>query len=175
MPAPNYWLADVLVTVHLGFVAFVVVGQLLILVGWACGWGWVRNFWFRLVHLTSIAVVAAEGMAGVTCPLTTWETNLRGGNLHDVEGSVWLGRVSNRILFYQVSPENAVWFQRGHIAFGALVLGTFLLAPPRRPRRRAAAPDVAAAAGNGPRPGPAHGVSAGELVAAGPGTPVRSG
>jgi hypothetical protein len=163
-PTPNYWLADVLVTAHLAFVAFVVVGQLLILVGWVCGWGWVRNFWFRLVHLTAIGVVAAEGLAGEECPLTTWERNLRGGNLHNVEGSVWLGRVSNRILFYQVSQENMVWFQRGHIAFGVFVFGTFVLVPPRGPRRR---PAPTAPAGppapEGPPPEPAQAVAAGDL------------
>jgi hypothetical protein len=70
-------LADLLVTIHLAFVAFVVVAQLLILVGWLARWGWVRNFWFRAVHLLCIAFVAVEAVGGIQCPLTTWEHDLR--------------------------------------------------------------------------------------------------
>jgi hypothetical protein len=140
---PNILKADVLVTLHLAFVAFVVVGQLLIVVGAVCGWKWVRDFWFRAIHLLSIGVVAAEGLAGVECPLTGWERDLRGGNLFATEGSCWLGRVANGILFYQIDPSNVKYFQYGHIAFGVLVLLTFLLAPPRLPwrKRPAAAPE----------------------------------
>ena len=142
MPAtPNYPLADVLVVIHLAFVAFVVIGLLLILAGGVCRWGWVRNFWFRLIHLAAIAVVAAEGLAGVECPLTTWERQLRWDDLHDVEGSVWVARVSNKVLYYPVGEEELAWFVRGYVAFGVLVLATFFLVPPRAPwRRRAARP-----------------------------------
>jgi hypothetical protein len=176
MPA-DVLMADVLVTIHLAFVAFVVLGLLLILVGRACGWRWVRNFWFRTVHLLSIAVVAAEGLAGVECPLTGWERQMRGPSAKAADARVaagvaagalaqpvgqpwnaigvtavedttrpkasydalfytaessWVGRVSNKILFYQV--PDPTWFQRGHIIFGVLVLLTFVLAPPRFPR-----------------------------------------
>ena len=41
-------LADSLLVVHFAFVAFVVVGFILILAGLWCGWKWVRNFWFRI-------------------------------------------------------------------------------------------------------------------------------
>jgi hypothetical protein len=142
MPA-NILKADVLVTVHLAFVAFVVLGQLLILVGWGCGWKWVRNFWFRSIHLLSIGVVAAEGLGGIECPLTRWERELRQPSAEAADfpkdsliyraESSWVGRVSNAILFYEVQPDEVVWFQRGHIAFGVLVLLTFVVAPPRFP------------------------------------------
>jgi hypothetical protein len=125
--------ADILVTIHLVFVAFVVVGQLLILVGWLRGWRWVRNFTFRVIHFLSIAVVAAEGVAGIVCPLTEWERQLRGGDLFDVSEACAVGRVANRILFYQ---GDHAWFQRAHITFGVLVLLTFIMAPPRWPGRR---------------------------------------
>jgi hypothetical protein len=70
-------LADVVVTVHFLFMLFVLVAQLLIAVGWVLRWEWVRNFWFRLVHLASIGVVAAQALAGIVCPLTTLERYLR--------------------------------------------------------------------------------------------------
>lgn len=122
--------ADILVTIHLGFVAFVVVGQFLILAGWFLGWDWTRNFSFRVVHLLAIGFVAAEALAGLECPLTTWERDLRGGYLRDVEEASWIGRTANRILFHEADH---FWFRLGHITFACLVLLTFVLAPPRLP------------------------------------------
>ena len=48
-----------------------------ILVGLVFRWGWVRNFWFRIIHLAMIGVVTLESLAGIACPLTTWEQSLR--------------------------------------------------------------------------------------------------
>jgi hypothetical protein len=70
-------LADIVVTVHLLFVLFVLIAQLFIVAGWLLRWSWVRNFWFRLLHLGSIGVVAGQAVAGIECPLTTVERDLR--------------------------------------------------------------------------------------------------
>ena len=51
------YLADGLVALHVAYVAFIVLGQLLILAGLVFRWQWVRNFWFRLAHLVAIAIV----------------------------------------------------------------------------------------------------------------------
>jgi hypothetical protein len=64
-------LADILVTVHLAFMLFVVIAQMLIVAGWLLRWNWVRNFWFRMVHLLSIAVVAGQAGLRIECPLAT--------------------------------------------------------------------------------------------------------
>src|SRR3712207_3169487 len=69
--------ADVVVTAHFAFVAFVIIGQLLILAGAIFGWAWIRNFRFRALHLASILVVVLEALGGVVCPLTSWEQSLR--------------------------------------------------------------------------------------------------
>ena len=50
------FLADLTVVVHVAYVAYVVVGQALIMVGWGVGWRWVRNFWFRTTHLLAIVL-----------------------------------------------------------------------------------------------------------------------
>ncbi len=70
-------LADAVVALHLGYVAFVLVALLLTLIGISLRWQWVRNLRFRLVHLIMVEVVALEGAFGILCPLTTWETKLR--------------------------------------------------------------------------------------------------
>ncbi len=48
--------ADALLALHVSFVAFVIFGLVLIVVGGLRGWGWVRNRWFRIAHLAAIGV-----------------------------------------------------------------------------------------------------------------------
>ena len=69
--------ADLVVTFHVSYIAFVVLGMLAILVGIARGWAWVRNPRFRVAHLVAIAIVAVQALLGVACPLTTLENALR--------------------------------------------------------------------------------------------------
>lgn len=72
----EFW-ADVIVAVHLGYMAYVVLGMLAIIIGMLLSWQWIRNPWFRLTHMAMILVVAFEALVEFTCPLTTWEHNLR--------------------------------------------------------------------------------------------------
>ena len=66
-------LADIIVAIHFAYVSYVVVGELLIILGILLKWQWIRNFWFRVSHLAMIVVVALEAVVGFRCPLTTWE------------------------------------------------------------------------------------------------------
>jgi hypothetical protein len=133
------YLADALAAVHLAFVCFVLFGQLAILAGWPLRWGWVRNFWFRSLHLLAIAIVAAESLLKIDCPLTIWEQDLRALAGQDVNrGATFVGELVRRVLFYQ--PEDQSIFTKCYVAFALLVLLTFVMVPPRLPRRRRAAP-----------------------------------
>lgn len=129
-------MADAVVAVHLGFVAFVVVGQLLILVGLFAGWGWVRNPWFRSLHLLSIGIVVAECAFHYQCPLTTWEHQLRELASENVEEPTFIGWLLHRVMFFDFDLDVLPYY---YAAFGGIVLGTFLLGPPRLPWRRKAA------------------------------------
>ncbi|MHC4513808.1 MAG: DUF2784 domain-containing protein [Planctomycetota bacterium] len=131
-------LADLIVAVHLGIVLFVLVGQLLILIGWPLRWRFVRNLWFRLAHLLVILVVAVQAAGGVLCPLTTWELELRHEAGQRGEEGTFVGRLLRDLLYVDVPSEtlNIVY-----IAFAGLVLLSLFLVPPRwRWRRRAAQP-----------------------------------
>ena len=77
-PSTLYLLAaDAMLLLHVLFVAFVVIGLLLVFIGGAFHWRWVRNPWFRLIHLLAIAVVVFQSWIGVICPLTTLEMAFR--------------------------------------------------------------------------------------------------
>ena len=123
-------LADVIVAVHFAYVAFVIVGLVLTLVGAALHWRWVRNFWFRAIHLAMIGVVVAEAWCGVVCPLTTWENDLRQLAGQAVYRGGFIANVLHEALFFDAEP----WvFTICYSLFGLAVLGTFYLAAPRLP------------------------------------------
>ena len=120
--------ADVVVLLHFGYVGFVVAGQLLILVGILLKWSWIRNAWFRFLHLAAIAIVVAESVLGITCPLTTLEQHLRIKAGQATYRGDFVGNLVHDLMFYDLEP----WvFTIAYTLFGLLVLGTFVLAPPR--------------------------------------------
>jgi hypothetical protein len=122
-------LADLIVVVHSAYVAFVLVGQLLTLVGWWRGWEWVRNYWFRVAHLVAITIVALEAVFNVACPLTTWEQHLRGLAGDEVSHGTFVGDLLDRLIFVDAPP----WaFTAAYVGFALLVGATFYFVPPRR-------------------------------------------
>lgn len=78
MPIGAHVLADLLLVVHFCIAAFITAGFVLIPLGAAVGWRWVRQRRLRLLHAGAIAFVALESLAGMACPLTVWEAALRG-------------------------------------------------------------------------------------------------
>jgi Protein of Unknown function (DUF2784) len=118
-------MADVLLVVHFAIAAFIVGGLVVVWIGAALGWRWVRNPWFRYAHLAAIGFVAAEGLLGIACPLTVWEDMLRGG----VQAESFVGRWVQRLLFYR-APE---WvFATAYALWAAATLLTLKLVAPRR-------------------------------------------
>ncbi len=121
------FLADATVAVHVAYVLFVILGQLAILLGLACGWSWIRNRWFRLAHCAAILYVALEAIFAIDCPLTVWEYKLRRWAGQDPSGETFMGRLLHELLFYQ----GPTWvFTSCYISFALLVLGTLVFAPP---------------------------------------------
>jgi polyferredoxin len=117
--------ADALLVFHFCIAAFVVAGLILVWIGAALRWRWVRNPWFRYLHLAAILFVAAQALLGMACPLTVWEDALRGG----ASAESFVGRWVRRLLFYQ-GPE---WiFTVAYAAWAAATAATLALVPPRR-------------------------------------------
>ena len=133
-PALSAVLADAILVVHFAYVAFVVVGLVLVWLGYFLGWGWVRNFWFRALHLASMGIVVAESVLGIVCPLTVWEDDLRrraGQDPGSEKGFVaeWV----HRLMFFDLEP----WvFTIIYVVFFAALVTSFILVRPRWPRRK---------------------------------------
>ena len=62
--------ADLLLVLHASFVAFVIFGLILIIAGRLLSWSWVRNRWFRIVHVVCIGtpVGLTRGTEAVITP-----------------------------------------------------------------------------------------------------------
>lgn len=120
--------ADAILITHALFVAFVVFGLVFILVGKLRCWSWVRNPWFRWVHLAAIGVVVLQSWLSVICPLTIWEMALRERAGGAVYSGSFIAHWLESILYYRV-PE---WvFVTVYTVFGALVVVSWSWVRPR--------------------------------------------
>jgi len=100
-----------LLGVHIAIIAFNVAGLVLIPLGAWRGWHWVHRFGWRLAHLTILAVVAIQALAGRACFLTLWQFDLAGGSRAPL-----VARWVNHLLYWPLP----LWF------FTALYVTTWL-------------------------------------------------
>jgi hypothetical protein len=132
-------LADSLAAIHLGYLAYVVLGQVAILVGWPLQWRWIRNPWFRISHLAMILIVAAEAVVDYECPLTKWERDLRihigqiradpeRGNVEEVS---FVAGILRSVLYAGSDKSFVQYLKPTYYTFAGIVLATVLLVPPR--------------------------------------------
>jgi len=125
--------ADVVLVLHTTYVAFVVFGLLLTAIGAVRQWKWIRNAWFRGIHLSCVVFVVGLAWAGKICPLTIWENLLRerSGGSGYANGFIqhWL----HQLLFYDFEPAT---FTFAYTLFAITVVGTWVLAPPNLIRGR---------------------------------------
>ncbi|MEO8132450.1 MAG: DUF2784 domain-containing protein [Betaproteobacteria bacterium] len=129
---PYQILADAVLSLHVGLVAFVVGGLILIIVGNLRGWHWVNALGFRIVHLVAIATVVAEAWFGVVCPLTSLEIWLRVKAQATTYAGSFIEHWLQRILYY----EAPAWvFTLAYTLFGLAVVAAWWYFPPRFRRR----------------------------------------
>lgn len=129
---PYHHLANAILMLHVGIVLFILGGLALTLAGAALRWQWVKNFWFRALHLAGIAYIAMEAWLGIVCPLTTLELWLREQAGQSVYEGDFIAHWLRQLLFYEAPP----WvFIAAYSAFGLLVLLSWFLVRPNWPRR----------------------------------------
>ena len=120
--------ADLLVVIHILYVAYVVGGLVVILVGLRRKWMWVRNPWFRCTHLIAILIVVYELIVKANCPLTTWEMQLRGSAGEPTNQTTFM----DRLLSFILVADAPRWLVTDlYFAFGIAIVLLFVFAPPR--------------------------------------------
>ena len=130
MDSPTRFLlaADAVLLLHTLFVIFVVIGLILLFVGKARSWSWVRNPWFRVAHLLAITIIVVQSWFGVICPLTSLEMALRSRAGDAVYTGSFIAHWLENILYYQAPP----WvFMVCYSVFGVLVVGSWFWISPR--------------------------------------------
>lgn len=128
-PALAGLLADAILVLHVGIVAFVTLGALVIPLGAWRGWCWVRGFGWRVVHVLLMAFIALQAWFGALCPLTVWEQALRRRAGEAVYAGSFIAHWLSRLIFF-----DAPWwsFVAAYTAFAAFVLVLWRRVPPRR-------------------------------------------
>ena len=132
-PAMAGALADGVLVAHVGIVAFVVLGLLVIPIGAWRRWPWVRDIRWRAVHVLLMLFIALQAWLGALCPLTLWEQALRQRAGQATYGGSFIEHWLGRLIFF-----DAPWwaFVAAYTAFAGLVLLAWVRV---RPRRRGAA------------------------------------
>ena len=126
-------IADFIVALHAAFILFVIFGQVGIFIGGVLHHRWVRNFYFRFLHLSAIGVVVLEAAFGIECPLTTWEHDLRRAAGEKVADASFIGQWLHDVVFVDSTTVPETTLRAIYCAFGGLVLLCFIVWPPRRP------------------------------------------
>jgi hypothetical protein len=117
--------ADAVLLAHFAIAAFIVCGLVFVWLGAALGWRWIRNPWFRYLHLAAIVFVAVEALIGIACPLTVWEDLLRGS----LRAESFIARWVHRLLYYRA----AEWiFTTAYALWTLATLLTLWRVPPTR-------------------------------------------
>ena len=119
-------LAEAVLAAHLAVILFNVFGLIAVPLGAVCGWRFVRVRWWRLLHLVSLAAVAAQAIFGRACILTIWQAALTGA----AEGPTPLimGWV-NRVIYWPLP----VWvFATLYVIVFGYALALFWLVRPAR-------------------------------------------
>lgn len=125
--------ADLVLLLHASFVTFVFFGLVLVILGGALGWRWVRNPWFRSGHLGCIAIVVGQDWFGIICPLTTLEMSLRSLAGDAVYAGSFVAHWVSSILYYQAPA----WvFTLFYSLFGLAVIVSWFGVRPRSFARR---------------------------------------
>jgi multisubunit Na+/H+ antiporter MnhB subunit len=121
--------ADFVLLLHASVVLFAVAGLALIVAGKLRGWSWVRNFWFRSLHLLAIGIVVAQSWLGMMCPLTTLEMSLRARAGETTYPGAFIAHWVETLLYWH-APD---WvFTLVYSCFAALVVASWFWVRPEQ-------------------------------------------
>ena len=105
LPCATGFLADVVVAIHALYVGFVVFGLVAILIGYALGWRWVRNRYFRILHLAAIRVGVRRIDRRNRLPADHAGKRFAFGAGQNGYGGDFIGYWLDRLIFYDFPPR----------------------------------------------------------------------
>jgi len=126
--------ADLILYFHFLYILGVLLPIPLIVIGYFKNWRFIRNLWFRRIHLGMIFFVVIEALLGIVCPLTEWEAALRAmdGSSNPYPEGFIAGWIS-KIIFFSLDP----WvFTLIYLLVAGIVLGLYFFVPPEKTHLR---------------------------------------
>ncbi len=115
--------------VHVAVIAFNVFGLVVVPLGFWLGWGFVRGFRWRAIHLALLFLVAVQALLGRACFLTIWQAALEG------EGAGKTGPLIARWIESLIFWPLPIWFFAIlYVAVLIYAVALWRLVPPRRTR-----------------------------------------
>jgi hypothetical protein len=108
-------LSQLVLALHLLVILFNIFGLVAIPIGAWRGWRFVHVYWWRVLHLVSLAIVALQAAFGAACFLTLWQAALREGAGLPVIREPLIQRTVESLIFWPLP----VWL------FTALYLALF--------------------------------------------------
>jgi hypothetical protein len=124
-------MAEAVLVVHVGVILFNVFGLIAIPIGGWRGWGFVRIFWWRALHLGILGLVALQAVLQRACVLTIWQSDLVRRAGEAAPDTPLIERWVMHAIFW---PLPSWVFAALYVGICAYTLLLWRLVPPRRPR-----------------------------------------
>jgi len=122
-------LARLVLAAHVAIIIFNVAGLVVIPLGAWRGWGFVRIFWWRALHLAILAAVAVQALFARPCFLTLWQSALEERAGESASSAPLIARWLHDLLFW---PLPLWFFAVLYVAVWLYALLLWRLVPPRR-------------------------------------------
>ena len=91
----NVLFSEIVLLFHFCIFLFMVLSFFLIPLGYYQKWEWVKNKYYRLIHLILMGIIFIETILGFMCPLTILENFLR----NDIEINNKITQIIHQIMY----------------------------------------------------------------------------
>ena len=94
----NIIFSEIVLLFHFCIFLFMTLSFFLIPLGYYQKWEWVKNKYYRLIHLVLMGIIFIETILGFMCPLTILESFLR----NDIEINNKITQIIHQIMYWDL-------------------------------------------------------------------------
>ena len=94
----NILFSEIILLLHLLIFLFITSSFILIPIGYFQKWEWVKNKYYRSIHLILMGIISIETILGFMCPLTILENYFR----DDIKVDNKLTEIAHQILYWDL-------------------------------------------------------------------------
>lgn len=94
----NVLFSEIVLLFHFCIFLFMILSFFLIPLGYYQKWEWVKNKYYRLIHLVLMGIIFIETILGFMCPLTILENFLR----NDIEINNKITQIIHQIMYWDL-------------------------------------------------------------------------